>query len=55
MTLERAKKLKSLGVKRYNHNLETSESNFTKICTTHDYSESDKDCKNCETGRIRAM
>lgn len=37
MTLERARKLKSLGVKRYNHNLETSESNFAKICQTHDY------------------
>lgn len=37
MTLERAKKLKSLGVKRYNHNLETSRSFFDKICTTHSY------------------
>ena len=45
MTLERAKKLKSLGVKRYNHNLETSESNFTKICTTHDYSDRIKTAK----------
>ena len=37
MTLERAKKLKNLGVKRYNHNLEASESFFSKICQTHDY------------------
>ena len=37
MTLERAKKLKSLGVKRYNHNLETAKSYFSQICTTHDY------------------
>lgn len=37
MTLERAKKLKSLGVKRYNHNLETSRSFFSQICKTHDY------------------
>jgi biotin synthase len=37
MTLERAKKLKSLGVKRYNHNLETAKSFFSQICTTHDY------------------
>ncbi len=37
MTLERAKKLKSLGVKRYNHNLETSKSYFSQICRTHDY------------------
>ena len=37
MTLERAKRLKNLGVKRYNHNLETSRSLFNKICTTHSY------------------
>ena len=37
MTPERAKTLKSLGVKRYNHNLEASESFFSKICNTHDY------------------
>jgi biotin synthase len=39
MTLERARRLKSLGVKRYNHNLETSESFFSKICKTHDFSD----------------
>lgn len=30
-------KLKKLGVKRYNHNLEASRSFFSKICTTHSY------------------
>ncbi len=39
MTLERAKRLKELGVKRYNHNLEASESYFSKICTTHDFAD----------------
>jgi biotin synthase len=39
MTSERAKRLKTLGVKRYNHNLEASESFFSKICNTHDYSD----------------
>ena len=39
MTSERAKRLKSLGVKRYNHNLEASETFFSKICNTHDYSD----------------
>jgi len=37
MTKERAKKLKELGVKRYNHNLETAESYFSQICRTHDF------------------
>ena len=39
MTRERAKILKSLGVKRYNHNLETSESYFSQICKTHDFAD----------------
>lgn len=39
MTSERARRLKSLGVKRYNHNLETSESFFSKICKTHNFSD----------------
>jgi biotin synthase len=30
-------KLKKLGVKRYNHNLEAPRSFFSKICTTHTY------------------
>ena len=37
MTREKARKLKSAGVKRYNHNLETSESYFSQICKTHDF------------------
>jgi biotin synthase len=37
MTPQRARKLKSLNVKRYNHNLETSESYFSQICRTHDF------------------
>ncbi|MDE1867274.1 MAG: biotin synthase BioB [Thaumarchaeota archaeon] len=32
-----ALQLKELGVKRYNHNLESSRSFFSKICTTHTY------------------
>jgi biotin synthase len=37
MTRERARRLKSIGVKRYNHNLETPESFFAQICKTHDF------------------
>lgn len=37
LSLEQAKKLKELGVKRYNHNLETARSKFAEICTTHTY------------------
>jgi len=37
LTQEQAKKLKELNVRRYNHNLETSRSKFSEICTTHTY------------------
>ena len=37
LTPEQAKRLKELKVKRYNHNLETSKSKFSEICTTHTY------------------
>jgi biotin synthase len=37
LTYEQAKQLKALGVRRYNHNLETARSKFAEICTTHTY------------------
>ena len=37
LTPQQAVKLKELGVRRYNHNLETSRSKFSEICTTHTY------------------
>jgi len=37
LTLERARKLKDIGVSRYHHNIETSPSYFPKICSTHTY------------------
>ncbi len=45
------KKLKDAGISRYHHNLETSESFFNKICTTHTYNERITTIKNAkETG-----
>lgn len=35
MTPERARRLKEIGVRRYNHNLEAAETYFPKICNTH--------------------
>ena len=37
LTGEQAGRLAALGVKRYNHNLETARSRFPDICTTHTY------------------
>ena len=34
---ERADSLKKVGVTRYNHNVETAESHFPQICSTHSY------------------
>jgi biotin synthase len=39
LTQEGAKLLKLSGVRRYNHNLETSRRFFPKLCTTHTYEE----------------
>jgi len=45
MTREMARRLKSIGVKRYNHNLETAESYFSQICKTHDFHDRVKTAK----------
>jgi biotin synthase len=39
ITLDKARKLKKLGVKRYNHNLEAANSYFSNICSTHNFSD----------------
>lgn len=39
LTPEHVKALKSAGITRYHHNLETSRSYFAQICTTHTYDE----------------
>jgi biotin synthase len=38
--------LKNAGIKAYNHNLETSEAFYQKICTTHPWSERYETCQN---------
>ena len=45
LTIEQAKKLKLLNVKRYNHNLETSRTKFPEICTTHTFDDRIKTLK----------
>ena len=45
MTDYRARKLKSIGVRRYNHNLEAAESYFSKICLTHEFQDRMKTAK----------
>ena len=37
LSADRAEALNKIGVTRYNHNLETAESHFSKICTTHSF------------------
>ena len=39
LTVERAKRLLEVGVYAYNHNLNTSESNYASICSTHTYAD----------------
>ena len=38
--------LKEAGIKAYNHNLETAESFYPKVCTTHPWSERYETCEN---------
>ena len=45
-TLKQLLVLKESGIKAYNHNLETSESFYPQICTTHPWSERYETCQN---------
>jgi len=45
-TLKQLLTLKEAGIKAYNHNLETSESFYPQICTTHPWSERYETCQN---------
>ncbi len=39
LTVERAKRLLEIGVFAYNHNLNTNESNYAEICSTHTFAD----------------
>ena len=45
-SVEQLLTLKEAGIKAYNHNLETSESFYPKICTTHSWRERYETCEN---------
>ena len=46
LTLEQAQALKEAGLFRYNHNLETAQSLYPEVCTTHTYSDRLKTIEN---------
>lgn len=46
---DQAVKLKNIGVKRYHHNLESSENYYKKICTTHTYQDRIDTIKACQS------
>lgn len=45
LSLDQLKELRSVGVLRYHHNIETSERNFPNICTSHTYEDRIKTIK----------
>ncbi|MBI9012452.1 MAG: biotin synthase BioB [Clostridiales bacterium] len=49
ITKDQAKRLKAAGVKRYHHNLESSESYYKNICTTHTYQDRIDTIKACQS------
>lgn len=52
INLERARELKTAGLYRYHHNLETARSFFKNICTTHDYEENIDTIRNAKTAGL---
>lgn len=48
MSAEHARVLKEAGVSRYHHNLETAQSFFARICTTHGYEERLATIRHCK-------
>lgn len=52
ITTEQAAILKNVGVKRYHHNLETSENYYKEICTTHTYQDRIDTILNCKAAGL---
>lgn len=52
ITEDMARRLRKAGVTRYHHNLETSESYFPHICTTHSYQDRIKTIKACQAADL---
>jgi biotin synthase len=52
-TKEALKELKNCGVKIYNHNLETSQEYYPKICSTHSWDERFITCENIKSVGLR--
>jgi len=54
LTEERVRALEDVGVKEYNHNLETAKSYFSSICTTHKFEDRVETVKRVKKSRLRA-
>jgi biotin synthase len=54
-SLEQLLELKKAGISAYNHNLETSESFYPQICTTHPWSERYETCENVNSSGLNLI
>lgn len=52
LSLENAKELKAAGVTRYHHNIETSRSYYSSICTTHTYEDRANTVRNAQAAGL---
>lgn len=51
-TVKQLRELKRCGIDSYNHNLETSESFFGSVCTTHSWQQRYKTCENVKEAEL---
>ncbi len=54
-SLDQLRTLKAAGIVAYNHNLETSESFYPNICTTHSWQERYTTCKNVNASGLKLL